>query len=109
MDSWQLQLFSLFALFSIGLAAFLWIFQPVVNQRCQLMDRARAMIGQRFWLSDDLPSGSGHTQLDDGIWALRAEQQLAGGIQVEVVDTDGLILLVKPCRSKTGFSFSETE
>lgn len=100
MDSWLLQLFSLFVLFALALVAFIYIFQrpSVRSHRCQLVDQARAMIGRRLRLDSDLRAGQGEAWVGGAVWSLRAEQQLAGGVQVEVIDTDGLTLLVRPSR-----------
>ncbi len=100
MNGWQLPLFSLFTLISLGLVAWFCLSQRLAGspQRCTLVDKARALVGRRLRLESDLHAGSGHARLDDAVWDVRAEQQLAGGVKVEVVATDGLTLLVRPCR-----------
>jgi len=100
MDSWLLQLFSLFVLFALALVAFFYVFQrpSVGSNRSQLVDQARAMIGRQLQLDSDLRAGQGEAWVAGAMWSLRAEQQLAGGVQVEVIDTDGLTLLVRPSR-----------
>lgn len=100
MNGWHLPLFSLFSVISLGLLAWLCLFQRFAGspRRCSLVDQARALVGRRLRLESDLHAGTGHARVDDAVWEVRAEQQLAGGVKVEVVATDGLTLLVRPCR-----------
>ncbi|MBY4677118.1 NfeD family protein [Marinobacterium arenosum] len=61
--------------------------------------RARSMIGRRVALEQDLSGGQGQVQIGDTFWRIRADQSLQAGTLVEVVDTDGMTLLVRVCES----------
>jgi len=100
MDSWHFQLLSFFALCSLSLFAYWFIFHRKFDAvSTHPADLAGKLIGRRLQLESDLCAGQGKARIDDADWVLRAEQQLAGGTQVEVVATDGMTLVVKPYRT----------
>jgi|GEM_PF-3366555 len=111
MNGWHLPVFSLFTFISFGMMAWLYLFQRFAGspQRCSLVDKAGSLVGRRLCLESDLYAGSGQARLDGAVWEVRAEQQLAGGVKVEVVAADGLVLLVRPCRCHSSTVIMDAE
>ncbi|MFT5182441.1 MAG: hypothetical protein ACI8S3_002333, partial [Alphaproteobacteria bacterium] len=60
--------------------------------------RGASFIGRRVTLAEPLANGRGRVEIGDGWWIVSSVSgdTIAAGVDVEVVDTDGAILTVKP-------------
>ncbi|QIZ78376.1 NfeD family protein [Ferrimonas lipolytica] len=95
--SWANQLI-LFAIAAVIFTVAYWRFFRSYNdhtEQPQLNDRAAQLIGRSWVLQQSLPSGESRVQIGDTLWRVRTEQQLQQGIRVEVIDRDGMVLLVR--------------
>ncbi len=60
----------------------------------ELHQRAEALVGTEFDLSEALPKGAGRVQIGDTFWRVQTEAALAGGTRVRVVAADAMSLKV---------------
>jgi len=58
----------------------------------QLNQRAAALIGHRFELTDTLTDGTGSVQIGDTYWHVSADTELSSGTRVEVVAAEPMKL-----------------
>lgn len=98
---WQFQLL-IFAVLAVS-SIFLWRrFRPQTNQRTDqpfLNERGSSFIGQVFTIKSVENSQYGTIKINDTKWRVRAQNNknvLSIGQKVEVVATDGSLLLVQP-------------
>ncbi|MEM8768269.1 MAG: NfeD family protein [Pseudomonadota bacterium] len=60
----------------------------------ELNQRAEAMVGTEFNLTEALPKGAGRVQIGDTFWRVQTDVALAGGTRVRVVAADAMSLTV---------------
>ncbi|MCW8330146.1 NfeD family protein [Photobacterium sp. SDRW27] len=96
--SWSLQWLT-FAVFSLFATWLWWRYQHkkdrVDDKDRTLNQRTEQMIGQTCVLSEALPVSQGRIRLGDTSWLAKTEKPLEAGTLVEVVDVEGIILVVK--------------
>ncbi len=97
---WRVQVL-LFAVIAVitSVAWQIWLSKnPTKSDRPNLNVRGASFIGRRVTLSEPLENGRGRIEIGDGWWTVSSADgdSLAAGIDVEVVDSDGSILTVKP-------------
>jgi membrane protein implicated in regulation of membrane protease activity len=54
------------------------------------------VIGQNFLLDEPLVNGMGRLRIDDTLWRIASDQDLAAGTRVTVTKVEGSVLRVKP-------------
>jgi len=97
---WRLQLL-LFAVMAI-ISSVAWQFwlarHPQTSDHPHLNVRGASYVGRRVTLKQPLQNGRGRIEIGDGWWLVSSEggENLAAGVDVEVVASDGTTLLVKP-------------
>ncbi|MDH3739516.1 MAG: NfeD family protein [Alphaproteobacteria bacterium] len=71
---------------------------PTKSDHPNLNVRGASFIGRRVTLSEPLANGRGRVEIGDGWWTVSTVdgETLAAGVDVEVVDSDGGTLTVKP-------------
>ncbi|WP_298440676.1 NfeD family protein [uncultured Ferrimonas sp.] len=70
------------------------------TEQPQLNDRASQLIGRRWSLAEALPEGESRVQIGDTFWRARCAAPLAVGTLVEVIDSDGMVLLLAAVNPK---------
>ncbi len=95
---WRYQML-LFAVLSVISTVF-WLRwlrkRPIKSDHPNLNTRGRSYVGRRITLSEPLNDGRGRVQIDDTWWQVSADGTLEKGVEVEVTDTDGATLIVRP-------------
>ena len=71
---------------------------PTKSDHPTLNVRGAAFIGRRITLAEPLENGRGRIEIGDGWWIVSSidGQNLSAGADVEVVDSDGGTLTIKP-------------
>ncbi|WP_027859029.1 NfeD family protein [Marinobacterium jannaschii] len=95
---WQHQLLW-YALFSVVFTLLYWVMFRKFNRTTTaplLNNRAAQLVGRRIVLSDAIEAGEGKVMIGDTYWKVRCETDLAPGARVEVVGSDGMVLLLAP-------------
>lgn len=93
---WQ---FILFAVLSIAITLVYWKkFRKFNNQTEQplLNSRVARLIGRSVSLLTPIQNGLGKIQVEDALWTVSCSQELPQGSIVDIVDADGMTLVVKP-------------
>lgn len=94
----QVMLFAVMAVVtSIGWQ--IWLRKhPPISDHPNLNVRGASFIGRRITLAEPLRNGRGRIEIGDGWWTVSTVdgENLAAGVDVEVVDTDGGTLKIKP-------------
>lgn len=97
--SWQMQWTS-FASFSLITTWLWWRYQyskdKSEDKSRVLNQRDRQMIGQTTRLEETIERGNCRIQLGDSCWSARTDTKIDAGTLVEVVDVEGIILIIKP-------------
>jgi inner membrane protein len=97
---WRLQVLSFAVLAVVTTVIWVrwWRNRPETKTVSSLNSRSARYIGRRLHLTKDVPDGRGQIQLDDTWWPARTEsgESLKTGDQVEVVASDGSVLVIKP-------------
>jgi len=60
--------------------------------------RSAQYIGRQLTLLESVSNNTSRAHVDTATWAVRCHEPLPKGARVEVVDVDGIILIVKPFR-----------
>ncbi len=93
---WQIQI-ALFAVMSVA-SVLAWRsymrLRPVAPEPRRLNQRARQYVGRHFTLDEPITQGVGKLRIDDTMWRVRGND-LDAGTEVEIVDTDGVVLVVE--------------
>ncbi len=71
---------------------------PTKSDHPNLNVRGASFIGRRITLAEPLANGRGRIEIGDGWWTVSSEngESLDAGVDVEVVDSDGGTLTIKP-------------
>ena len=71
---------------------------PTKSDHPNLNVRGASFIGRRVTLAEPLANGRGRVEIGDGWWIVSSVngEDLAAGVDVEVVDSDGGTLTIKP-------------
>ncbi len=71
---------------------------PTKSDHPNLNVRGASFIGRRVTLAEPLANGRGRIEIGDGWWTVSSEngESLDAGVDVEVVDSDGGTLTIKP-------------
>ena len=95
---WRFQIL-LFAVMSV-VSTVLWLrwlrMRPIKSDHPNLNSRGRSYVGRRITLAEPLNDGRGRVQIDDSWWQASADGPVDKGVEVEVTDTDGATLIVRP-------------
>ena len=95
---WRYQML-LFAVLSV-ISTVLWLrwlrMRPIESDHPTLNTRGRSYVGRRITLSEPLNDGRGRVRIDDTWWQVSADSALDKGVEIEVTDTDGATLIVRP-------------
>ena len=97
---WQMVLFAILAIIAV-LAALMILKnkkRPEKKGYQALNSRARLHIGKKFSLSNPIVNGSGKIKVGDTYWLIQCESDLKEGDDIEVVETKGTTLIVKPIK-----------
>lgn len=86
-------LFSVLAVLSVGVFRRFLQRNPIQSDRPLLNQRTAQYVGRVFALEEPILNGRGKIRVDDSIWRVEGEDCPAG-IQVRVVDAEGVILRV---------------
>lgn len=95
---YQLLMFAVLAVAS-SIGWQMWLRKhPTQTDHPTLNTRGRSYVGRRLTLTEPLENGRGRVRIDDTWWQASAEDNvtLAVGASVEVSDTDGATLIVRP-------------
>ena len=97
---WRIQvgLFAIMAMIS-SVAWQVWLRRnPPVSDHPTLNVRGASFIGRRVTLSEPLTNGRGRIEIGDGWWTVSSVdgENLAAGVDVEVVGSDGGTLTIRP-------------
>ena len=97
---WRVQVI-LFAILAVitSVAWQVWLRKnPTKSDHPNLNVRGASFIGRRVTLAEPLANGRGRIEIGDGWWIVSSVngEDLAAGIDVEVVDSDGGTLTIKP-------------
>ncbi len=95
--SWEMQVVVFCLLAIIFTLAYCLIFKrfnqksdsPIIN------DRAAQLRGRTIIITEDLPLGSGKTQIGDTLWKVKSDQPLEKGDAVIISGCEGTLLLIK--------------
>lgn len=92
---YQLTLFSLMAV--VFTVVYLKKFKTFNEETDQpnLNDRASQFVGRQFTLKNDIVNGQGKIQVGDTFWKVRCDSDLSSGTKIEVVQHDGMTLIIK--------------
>jgi membrane protein implicated in regulation of membrane protease activity len=90
----QFVLFSLLSIAGISIARKFFKRHPIISDQPLLNRRTAQYIGRVFTLQQPIVNGQGKIKVDDSTWKVRGEDCPAG-TQVEVVDAESVVLLVK--------------
>jgi len=66
----------------------------------RLNQRSAQYIGRHLTLMENVSNKTSRAVVDDSTWAIRCETPLLAGADVEVVDVDGIILIVVPVHAE---------
>lgn len=94
---WQQQLL-VFALASVIFTLLYWKLFRRFNDRSDqplLNDRAAQLIGRQLVLAGPIENGLGRIQIGDTLWRAQADENIAAGSKIEIVDSQGMVLVVK--------------
>lgn len=96
---WEWQA-TLFAIITVATALLWWRWlrrrQPVSKNNDDLLNqRSRQLIGARATLEAPIVNGNGRIRIGDSSWRVTCSQELPIGIVVEVIDVEGITLVVK--------------
>ena len=101
---WRLQLLSFAVLVVVSTIVWVrwWRNRPEQKNVSSLNSRSARYIGRRLHLTKDVVDGHGQIQLDDTWWPARTEsgEALKTGVQVEVVASDGSVLVIRPVAAR---------
>jgi membrane protein implicated in regulation of membrane protease activity len=101
---WRLQVlaFAVLAVISTVVWVRWWRNRPEAKTPSSLNSRSARYIGRRLHLTKALVDGHGQIQLDDTWWPARSESgdAVAAGEQVEVVTSDGSVLVIRPIAAR---------
>ncbi|AVQ86090.1 MULTISPECIES: NfeD family protein [Plesiomonas] len=90
----------LFAILALLASLLWWRWQHTRDRQDQdhtsLNQRRNTLIGRQATLSEATENGVGRLNLGDTTWRVQVEQDLPAGTAVEVVDVQGITLLVRP-------------
>lgn len=95
--SWDLQL-AIYAINTLVITVIHWRYFRKFNQKTDaptLNNRAAQYIGRKFTLEQAVINGEGKVKIGDTLWRVRAEHDIAEGVGVEVIDADGLVLVIR--------------
>lgn len=102
---WRLQVlaFAVLAVLSTVLWFRWWRQRPETKTASTLNSRSARYIGRRLHLTKDVIDGHGQIQLDDTWWPARTQSGdgLKTGDQVEVVASDGAVLVIRPVPARS--------
>ena len=92
--AWQLVYYAIGAV--VATVLYFQLFRDAQDKpaRPLLNKRAQRLIGHQFKLEDDIELGKGKVQIGDTFWHVQAEEPLAKGTLVEVVDTHRMELII---------------
>ena len=97
--SWQLQ-WLIFALQSLLVAFIWWRYQSkkdaLDNQSTTLNERSHAMVGRVAELLESVEAGYSRVKIDDTVWPVHCDVNLAAGHRVKVIAVSGSTLTVEP-------------
>jgi membrane protein implicated in regulation of membrane protease activity len=97
---WRLQVlaFAVLAVLSTVIWIRWWRQRPETRGASTLNSRSARYIGRRLHLTKDVIDGHGQIQLDDTWWPARTQsgEGLKIGDQVEVVASEGAVLVIQP-------------
>ncbi|WP_261841437.1 NfeD family protein [Aliamphritea ceti] len=94
---WQQQLL-VFALASVIFTLLYWKLFRRFNDRSDqplLNDRAAQLVGRQLVLAGPIENGLGRIQIGDTLWRAQADENIAAGSKIEIVDSQGMVLVVK--------------
>ncbi|MCE9870610.1 NfeD family protein [Hafnia alvei] len=96
---WEWQA-TLFAILTVATALLWWHWlrrsQPVSRNNDDLLNqRSRQLIGARATLEAPIVNGNGRIRIGDSSWRVTCSQELPLGAVVEVIDVEGITLVVK--------------
>lgn len=94
---WHIHM-SLFALSSVVISILYWKYFKTLNNETDapfVNDRMQHYLGRRFELEEPIKNGLGRVQIGDTFWKVTSPEDIDSGKTVEVVDVDGLTLVVK--------------
>ncbi|EAS40851.1 NfeD family protein [Photobacterium profundum] len=101
--SWSLQWLT-FAVFSLFTTWLWWRYQSkkdrAEDEGRTLNKRSEQLIGQVSVLDKPLAAGTGRMRLGDTTWLVRTDVALEAGVLVEVIDVDGIMLIIQPKAQK---------
>ncbi len=97
---WRIQVI-LFAVMAVitSVAWQIWLRKnPTKSDHPNLNVRGASFVGRRVTLAEPLSNGRGRIEIGDGWWTVSSEsgEDLAAGVHVEVVGSDGGTLTIKP-------------
>jgi membrane protein implicated in regulation of membrane protease activity len=103
---WRLQVlaFAVLAVVTTVIWVRWWRNRPESFNPTNLNLRGERYIGRRLRLTRELPDGQGRIQLDDTWWPVRTAdgQPLPVGAQIEVVASEGSVLVIQPISLSAG-------
>jgi len=91
---WQLIVFGLLSVLSIVAWWRFCTMRPKQPELSLLNRRGHQYVGRIFTLAAPIENGIGKISVDDSTWKIRGPE-LPAGQQIEVVDVDGVVLLVE--------------
>ncbi|MBX2858124.1 MAG: NfeD family protein [Cellvibrionaceae bacterium] len=95
--SWTIQ-WTLYTVLAIAITIVYWhFFNPskIKTEDPLLNNPVGRLIGTKVKLITPLENGTGKVQISDAHWTVKADIDLPAGAVVEVVDHDGVMLIVK--------------
>jgi membrane protein implicated in regulation of membrane protease activity len=96
--SWQAQLFW-FGVLSIISTLVYWKRFRAINQATDqplLNNRAARLVGRKVELLEAVVNGKGKVQIEDALWTVLSDEDIASGKAVEIIGVDGMNLKVRP-------------
>ncbi|MBN3561715.1 NfeD family protein [Aliamphritea spongicola] len=95
--AWHVQLL-IFALSSVIFTLLYWRLFRRFNDRSDqplLNDRAAQLVGRQLVLAGPIENGLGKIQIGDTLWRAQADANIPAGSKVEIIDSQGMVLVVR--------------
>lgn len=97
--SWQLQWVA-FAAFAL-ITTWLWWRRQFKSDKASdanrlLNQKSKQLVGQVVRLETDFPAGKGRIKVGDTTWSAQSDIDIKAGQQVEIIQVNGIILVIKP-------------
>ena len=95
--AWHVQLL-IFALSSVIFTLLYWRLFRRFNDRSDqplLNDRAAQLVGRQLVLAGPIENGLGKIQVGDTLWRAQADANIPAGSKVEIIDSQGMVLIVR--------------